>query len=677
VSASTADGPRSGFGGRRALAWTVFALAAGVALWGVVGVAKDMIDGDRGVSWAVSQSSVVIPAFTYSVVGLVVALRRSTNPVGWLMLVIGLGWSVVVVPASGPEPAYFSSMAWVLPFGLQGTHLLLRLPNGRLLTTRWRWVSRLATIAIVLAGVWLPSGDNPPVSPGSVAGTLGLLLLVVCVLLSVASLVLRSRRADPEERRQIRWIALGASSFLVIYAVSFVPLVSNSDAFLSVFVFVGYAAIPLSIGFAIFKYRLYDIDVVIRKALVVAVLTAFFLAVYALVVGGVGALTQSTGNTELSFAAAAIVAVLFQPTLARARRFADRVVFGRRATPYEVLATFGEQLAGTYAADDVLPRTAQVLAAGVGADRAKVWLADAGGFRPVAVYPPDADPGRPDDHRAEVRHRGDLLGALSVAMPANDPMDPGKEKLIADLAAQAGLVLRNVRLVEDLKASRRRLVSAQDEERRKLERNIHDGAQQQLVALAVKARLTRALTERDPAKASEMLEQIEAETHSALEDLRDLARGIYPPLLADKGLEAALAAQARKSPIPVAVESEGIGRYPQEVEAAVYFSVLEALQNVAKYAEASQSIVALRTVDGSLLFSVTDDGRGFDPARTGYGTGLQGIADRLGALDGELEVTSVVGSGTTITGRLTIVSSDRPAADRTGDGRAGERMVTP
>jgi len=213
-------------------------------------------------------------------------------------------------------------------------------------------------------------------------------------------------------------------------------------------------------------------------------------------------------------------------------------------------------------------------------------------------------------------------------------------------------VLRNVRLVEDLRSSRRRLVAAQDAERRKLERNIHDGAQQQLVALAVKARLTRALTERDPAKATEMLEQIEAETQSALEDLRDLARGIYPPLLADKGLEAALTAQARKSSVPVSVHAENVGRFPQEIEAAVYFSTLEALQNIAKYAEAKSAAIYLRQDADALTFEVRDDGRGFDPEATSYGTGLQGMADRLAALDGAVTVTSRPGNGTSVVGKI-------------------------
>jgi signal transduction histidine kinase len=241
-------------------------------------------------------------------------------------------------------------------------------------------------------------------------------------------------------------------------------------------------------------------------------------------------------------------------------------------------------------------------------------------------------------------------------MPAVEPMNPAKERLVRDLAAQAGLLLRNVRLVEDLRASRQRLVAAQDEERRRLERNIHDGAQQQLVALAVKARLARQLTERDPVKAAEMLEQIEAETQTALEDLRDLARGIYPPLLADRGLVAALEAQSRKAPVAVVVESDGIGRYSADVEATVYFCTLEALQNVAKYADANRTVIHLSQSNGSLSFEVADDGRGFDPAVVGSGSGLQGMADRLAAVGGSLDVESSPGRGTTVAGRVPVTA---------------------
>ena len=239
-------------------------------------------------------------------------------------------------------------------------------------------------------------------------------------------------------------------------------------------------------------------------------------------------------------------------------------------------------------------------------------------------------------------------------MPASDPMNPAKEKLVRDLASQAVLVLRNVRLIEELRASRQRLVVAQDEERRKLERNIHDGAQQQLVALTVQLGLLKRQIERDPPGATETAERLRGDATTALEDLRDLARGIYPPLLAAEGLTAALQAQVRRSSVPVAVEADRLGRFPREVEAAVYFCVLEALQNVAKYARASYASVRLSNGAAELTFEVEDDGAGFDVPAAGHGTGLQGMADRLAAVGGVLDVHSEPGAGTTVTGRIPV-----------------------
>jgi signal transduction histidine kinase len=389
--------------------------------------------------------------------------------------------------------------------------------------------------------------------------------------------------------------------------------------------------------------------------------------VYAVVVGGVGAIVGDRNSTILSFAAAAVLAVAFQPARDRARRLADRLVYGKRATPYEVLAEFSERMSESYATDDVLPRMAEILRAGTGASSAAVWLRVGSALRPEAAagdvvereltgVAGDGLPHLLGEHAVEVRDQGELLGALSVVMPPSDPMNPAKDKLVRDLAAQAGLVLRNVRLIEELRASRQRLVAAQDEERRKIERNLHDGAQQQLVALAVKLRLAEQLAERDPAKAKEMLAALQTDTTEALEDLRDLARGIYPPLLADKGLAAALEAQARKSAVPTSVESTDLGRYAPEVEATIYFCTLEALQNVAKYAAATWAQIRLGGEDGHVTFEIEDDGAGFDAGTTGYGTGLRGMADRLDAIGGSLEVRSAPGRGTTIAGRVPVTA---------------------
>jgi signal transduction histidine kinase len=376
-------------------------------------------------------------------------------------------------------------------------------------------------------------------------------------------------------------------------------------------------------------------------------------------------LASGRENSASLFVIALLLGLAFRPVARFARRIADRLVYGRRATPYEVLTEFSERIGDVYATEDVLGRMAQILGEATAAELARVWLVVGGRLVPEASWPRDVALGEalpvrghrvdvPGDTAVAVVEAGELLGALSVAMPANDPMTPAKERLIHDLASQAGLVLRNVRLVEELRASQRRLVTAQDQERRRLERNIHDGAQQQLVALSVKTRLARDLTPRDPARAAEMLTQADAEIQRALEDLRDLARGIYPPLLVDEGLAAALDAQARRSSVPTTVRSGGLGRYAPEVEAAVYFSCLEALQNVAKYAEASSATVTLSQSNGHLTFEVVDDGRGFDPGAERSGTGLQGIADRLGALHGEVTIRSELGAGTRVRGRIEV-----------------------
>jgi signal transduction histidine kinase len=262
----------------------------------------------------------------------------------------------------------------------------------------------------------------------------------------------------------------------------------------------------------------------------------------------------------------------------------------------------------------------------------------------------------------EVSHGGERLGALTLAKRPGEALTPVDRRLAAQLAAQAGLVLHNAGLtgqlkqrLAELRASRKRIVAAADGERRRLERNIHDGAQQQLVALSVLARLAETSVDGDKEGARALLVQAQTDATGALENLRDLARGIYPPLLADQGLAAALETHARKSPVPVAVEADGPRRYPPEIEAAVYFCVLEALQNIAKYAGASLITVRLAGPAGTggiLEFSVTDDGTGFDPGSAGYGTGLQGMADRLAALGGDLQVQSEPGHGTTVTGRL-------------------------
>ena len=426
--------------------------------------------------------------------------------------------------------------------------------------------------------------------------------------------------------------------------------ISAGDVLLALMALTVIVGIPVAYLVAIVRHGLWDLDVVIRKAAIALVVALVFGVVVGALIGGYLISSIGGGGKKNAAIVGVILGLIIVPIFRSSRRIANRVVYGRHVSPYEALASFSERVGETYADDDVLPRMARVLCEATRASGSRVLLRIGRDLQEAASFG-DLDG---DEHRVPVLHQGEELGSLAVSMPANDPMTPAKEKLVRDLATQAGPVLRNVRLIEELRASRQRLVAAQDDERRKLERNIHDGVQQQLVALAVKLKLADMLLDRDPTKAHEALAALQAEAGSTLDDLRNLARGIYPPLLADKGLVAALESQARKAATPTTVSSDGVERYSRDVEATVYFCTLEAMNNIAKYAGANAATVSLTRSDGHLTFTITDDGEGFDPATTNYGTGLQGMADRLDAIGGSLDVASERGSGTTVTGQVPV-----------------------
>jgi signal transduction histidine kinase len=623
------------------------------------------------------------------VIGFVIASRRPGNRIGWLFLAAGLASGVngfsqsyglrALLAAPGSLPAgraamWLSSWTLAVPIGALA-FLLLLFPTGQLRSPRWRPAALFVGgvfglwTAVVLAGAtrsWSHpfSGSVSQEIPPPVVAAL-IVLLSAALVTSVAAVVVRFARSAGEERLQLKWFV--AAAFLVV--VTFMASVLADSVIASVLSSLAFLCLYVAIVIAVLKYRLYEIDIVISKAVLYGSLTVFITAVYAALVAGVGTLVGDRHSVLLAALAAAVVAVAFQPARQWAGRLANRVVYGRRATPYQVLSDFARRIGGTYAAEDVLPQMAHIVAAGTGAERVVVWLRVGGELRPEASSDgsPPAVPlpvaghelsALPEaDLNMQVVHQGELLGAISVEMPRDEPLRPAGTQLVADVASQAGLVLANAGLIEDLRASRQRLVTAQDEARRRLERNLHDGAQQDLVALAIKAQLADLTIDEDPGQAKQILGEIKAEAAGALENLRDLARGIYPPLLADLGLAAALNAQAGKSPLPVTVEADGIGRFGQDTEAAVYFCCLEALQNTAKYARATQARVCLQAQNGSLCFTVSDNGTGYDAQHTPMGTGLRNMADRLAALGGRLEIRSAPTDGTTVTGHLPTVPS--------------------
>jgi signal transduction histidine kinase len=268
------------------------------------------------------------------------------------------------------------------------------------------------------------------------------------------------------------------------------------------------------------------------------------------------------------------------------------------------------------------------------------------------------------DRVALVYHQGQALGALSVAKRPGENLTPVEDKLMSDLAAQAGLLLHNIGLTRqlqarltELQASRLRIVTAQDDQRRRMERDIHDGAQQQLLAIGATLALAESVAGQDAERERALVAQLKTETSGALERLRELARGIYPPLLADQGLATAVRAHASKAPGPVDVSTDGVGRYPADLETAIYFCCVEALQNAARHAPGSAVRVSLAEDEGQVMFSVTDDGPGFDPATTAGGSGLRNMSDRLAALGGSCQIDSSPGRGTTVAGRIGLTAA--------------------
>jgi signal transduction histidine kinase len=703
-----------------------FRLAAG--LWIVTAVVAVTGIVFTGIAWPAlkpsdSYANVAcgLASLLYATLGILI-LRRVRNAIGWLLIAAGLSLAVVSA-ASGyavggilAHPGAFPAARVVGLFGEWSfvpavaslTFMFLLFPTGTLPSRRWRpvAVAGLAATGLALVGfivvprtVALPAPGgisltyaNPlairslgPLASTVLLGTLPSLTAVSAAILAAGfvALVGRCLRGGTVVREQAKWVASVAAVFALGQAAALISLASChctdtlvSEISSAASAVIGLFGIPAVIAVAILKYRLYDIDVIISRAVVYALLAGAFTGVYALIVAGIGTLGGYSNRPVLTTTAAVVIALLFQPFRRGAQRLANRMVYGERATPYEVLSEFAENMAGTIARDEVLDRMVAVLAAGTGATRIDVWITVGPQLRAVATWPRERTRPEPvllrdgalppfeDMTRTVAVRQGDeLLGAIALEKPRNESLTPTEDKLVQDLASQAGLVLRNVRLtaelrakIEELRASRRRLVEAQDAERRRLERNLHDGAQQQLVALNVQLGLLGRLAE-DPARVRETAQRLQVAVGDALEDLRDLARGIYPPLLADRGLAVALEAQARKAAVPTTLESDGVGRYRQDVEAAVYFSALEALQNVAKYARATSAAVRLAQSDGILVFEIADDGRGFDPATTGYGTGLQGIADRLDAIGGRLEVRSEPGRGTVVHGSISIAAT--------------------
>jgi signal transduction histidine kinase len=470
------------------------------------------------------------------------------------------------------------------------------------------------------------------------AGFLGLLVMTVG---GVSAITLRFRRSTHTGRAQIKLVLMTIG----LSAVSFYALIAfdgstRVTALLTLMITLSIVAIPITITIAIVRHSLFDIDVVISKTVTYGVLAVFITAVYALVVVGIGTLLGGGDEPSLalSIVAVAIVAVAFEPVRDRLQRWANRLVFGERATPYEVLSRATARLAGTGSPETMLKQVTQLAIDGAGASESVLWLKIGASFQPRSATPMEALigladvstaggdlPDLPGDFVVAVRHRDEVLGALSISKPRDESVTDADRNMLNDVAAGTGLLLRNISLnaelterAEQLRVSRRRLVATHDAERHRLERDLHDGAQQQVVAIKVKLGIARTLAGREDASEVETLVSSLAEaTQEAVDAMRAVAHGIYPPLLEAEGLCVALTAASRTTSIPIEIEMTGFGRYERAVEETLYFCILETVSHAidggatwvrADVAESSEAVRFTVHHDGTIdtLLTVED-----------------------------------------------------------------------
>jgi signal transduction histidine kinase len=658
--------------------------------------------------WAVAGDFETVAAYlVFAILGALIVLRRDGHRMGWLFCAIGLVGlleaaaaayavvTIVVAPelgAGGSTAAWIYNWIWVPAEVLVLVFLPLLFPTGRLPSPRWRWVAWPAfgaTVSLTLVAafhrgpLWnfgeLIDAPNPlglieiDAAPSWIAAA-AIAVLPVAMAAAALSLFIRLRGATGEERRQLQWFvyfgALAIGAWLLQYVVRFVlgfPFSPVLDAF-GLVTPLALAGLAASTGLAILRFHLYDVDRVVSRTLAYGGLAAVITALYLAIVVGVGSLVKSASASDplVPIFATAVVALAFQPLRQRLERQANRLVYGRRVAPYEAITKLSRELAGTPTHDEVLPRLARAAAEGVGARRGRARVILPSGESRSAHWPPDGEDVY--DQVVPVVHAGALVGDIAVARSPDDPFTPSELVLVSDLAASSGPLLSNVRLAhelearleqisaqaEELRQSRERVLAAQDAERRRIERDIHDGAQQQLVILAFGLGAARQLIEEDPARAAARLQDLGAQAGEVLQSLRDLARGVFPQLLADRGIAVALDQHIGRwcSTARLEVDPALAGRrFDPGVETALYFFAREALQNAAKHAPDARVRVAISPESGGLALTVTDDGPGFEPSGRA-GVGIHNMADRLASLGGSFEIRSTPGRGTTVRGTV-------------------------
>ena len=533
--------------------------------------------------------------------------------------------------------------------------------------SRWCVLAAAAVCAVVVA----PSIVRVSPVPAAVQPVgVGLLLL------GTGAQIYRYRRVSASaERQQTKWVVLGVAACIAVFAATrlgvllVTPAVRQSEVAADLLgggsVYPALAIIPVCIGIAVLRARLWDVDQVINRALLYAGLTVGVIGIYVLVVGYLGALLHTGTRLWTSLVATGVVAVILQPLRFRLQRGVNRLTYGQRDEPYAVIAQLGRRLEASAQTESVLTAAVETLARALRLPYAAIVLGGTGGgLAPVAAYGTPA----PQPFAMSLRYGPDPLGQLLLGPRSpGEPFTPADLRLLEDVARQVSTAAHAVMLAADLQRSRERLVTAREEERRRLRRDLHDGLGPTLAGLALKASSISELVPADPAGASRLADEVYAQIRAAIADIRRLVYGLRPPTLDDLGLVGAIREAGRpasQDALELTVAADGdLTGLPAAVEVAAYRIAAEALTNVHRHAGARSCTVRLRRTD-ALELEITDDGAGI-PTDHPSGIGLLAMRERAAELGGTFHIDSTPGHGTHLTARLPLTpqeNADGPAA---------------
>jgi signal transduction histidine kinase len=630
-------------------------------------------------TYAVAQD--IIFAAVYSTIAVLIFLRRPADRMALFVSLALLTFGVATFTDTMDVLAAEASV-WRLPdvllqsvgtitFGL----FLYLFPDGRFVP-RWTGPVALAWVLLQLSDYlftpWIaPEGNGP-------SGWIVILVWMAALGVAIYSQGYRYLRvSDAVQRQQVKWVVFGISAGLSgfigtnVALAALVPAATTPGALLAHLVghAISYSAmllIPLSIGIAILRYKLFDINFIINRTLVYATLTAGVVGVYVLVVGSAGVVLRVQGNLLVSILAAGLVAVLFQPVRERLQAAVNHLMYGKRDDPYAVLSRLGRHLESTLAPDDVLPAVTRTVREALKLPYAEIQLRHREGFETAAAA---GDPVE-DTVRLPLVYGGEPVGRLVLGLrTGEESFSPEESRLFKDLAHQVGVAAHAtllgdeaIRLSADLQRSRERLVNAREEERRRLRRDLHDGLGPQLASLTMTAEAARDLIATDPRHAEELLGSVMERAQDAVSDVRRLVYGLRPPALDALGLLAALRAHADNHTdggIRVTLRaSEDLPPLPAAVEVAAYRIVMEAINNVVGHAGASncEVLISLDEEAGTLTLDVSDDGRGIEEDHK-PGVGLSSMRERAEELGGSFEVSHMPTGGTRVLARLPLEAS--------------------